>query len=52
MRTLWFILWICVILAGAVVTAVVPDQFAYITGFAAGTFSFMFLRLFCDFTRK
>lgn len=48
MRWLWMILWLLTILAGAGLATVVPEQFVYITGFATGTFSFMFLRLFTD----
>ena len=52
MRWLWMILWLLTILAGAGLSTVVPEQFVYITGFVAGTFSFMFLRLFGEFKRK
>ena len=41
-------LWLGTIVAGAGAATVVPDQFVYITGFIAGTLSFMFLRLFED----
>lgn len=49
---LWFILWIATIFAGAFGAEFAPDNFTYIIGFAAGTFSFMFLRLFGDWCKK
>ena len=48
MRCLWFILWILTIFAGAFGAEFAPENFTYIIGFIAGTFSFMFLRLFAD----
>lgn len=51
-RWIFFILWIITIFGGAGLAIVVPEQFVYITGFIAGTFSFMFLRLFGEFKRK
>ena len=47
-RWIFFILWIVTLIVGAFVGTAVPDQFIYITGFIAGTFSFMFLRLFVE----
>lgn len=47
-RWFFFILWLLTIFAGAFAGTAVPEQFVYITGFIAGTFSFMFLRLFAD----
>lgn len=51
MRWLWFILWIITLFSGVGIATVVPEQFVYITGFIAGTFSFMFLRLFNEFKK-
>lgn len=45
-RWVWFILWLVTIIAGAMCVELVPDRFVYALGFVAGTFSFMFLRLF------
>ena len=39
------VLWLATIVGGVVLSTVVPDSFMYITGFIAGTVSFMFLRL-------
>lgn len=46
----WFYLiwWILTIFAGAFGAEFAPENFTYIIGFIAGTFSFMFLRLFAD----
>ena len=52
MRCLWMILWLLTIGGGAFAATVVPGQFVYITGFIAGTFSFMFLRLFGDYKKN
>ena len=49
MRYLWMILWLLTISGGAFVATLVPEQFVYVTGFATGTFSLMFLRLFGDY---
>ena len=47
-RWFFFIFWLLTIFAGAFAGTTVPEQFVYITGFIAGTFSFMFLRLFAN----
>ena len=52
MRCLWMILWLLTIGSGSFAATVVPEQFVYITGFIAGTFSFMFLRLFGDYKKN
>ena len=52
MRCLWFVLWILTIFAGAFGAEFAPENFTYIIGFIAGTFSFMFLRLFSDWCKK
>ena len=52
MRCLWMILWLLTIGGGSFSATVVPEQFVYITGFIAGTFSFMFLRLFGDYKKN
>ena len=51
-RWFYFILWIVTIFAGAFGAEFAPDNFVYIIGFIAGTFSFMFLRLFSDWGKK
>ena len=52
MRWLWFTMWILTILAGAFGAEFAPENFTYIIGFIAGTFSFMFLRLFSDYKNR
>ena len=47
-RWIFFILWLMTIFAGAFGAEFAPENFTYIIGFIAGTFSFMFLRLFAD----
>lgn len=47
-RWFFFICWILTIFAGALGAELAPENFTYIIGFIAGTFSFMFLRLFAD----
>ena len=47
-RWVFFLLWLVTIFAGAFGAEFVPENCVYITGFIAGTFSFMFLRLFGD----
>ena len=37
--------WLASIIAGAICYELVPEAFQYITAFAAGSFSFMFLQL-------
>jgi hypothetical protein len=46
------ILWLLIIVGGAFAATVVPDRFVYITGFTAGTFSFMFLQLFRGYKKN
>lgn len=52
MRCLWMILWLLTIVGGAFAGTVVPEQFVYITGFIAGTLSFMFLRFSGDYKKN
>ena len=47
-RWFFFIFWLMTIFAGAFGAEFAPENFTYIIGFIAGTFSFMFLRLFAD----
>ena len=52
MRWVWFFAWIFTIFVGALGAGFAPDNFTYIIGFIAGTFSFMFLRLFGDYKNR
>ena len=47
-RWIFFLLWLVTMFAGALGAEFVHENYIYITGFIAGTFSFMFLRLFAD----
>ena len=47
-RWFFFIFWLITIFVGAFGAEFAPGNFTYIIGFVAGTFSFMFLRLFAD----
>ena len=49
---LWLTLWILTIFGGALGAEIVPESFTYSFGFIAGTFSFMFLRLFGECARR
>ena len=45
-RWFFFIFWLLTIFVGAFGAEFTPENFDYIIGFIAGTFSFMFLQLF------
>ena len=47
-RWFYFIIWILTIFAGELGAELAPENFTYTIGFIAGTFSFMFLRLFAN----
>lgn len=47
-RWVYFIIWILIICVGAFANEFAPDNFTYLIGFATGTFSSAFLRLFAD----
>lgn len=45
MRIIFYGLWLITIVVGSMLATIVPPSAVYITGFIAGNFSFMFLRL-------
>lgn len=46
MKYLWLLAWVLFIAVGAFVGSIIPGNYVYITGFAVGCFSTIFLKLY------